>query len=312
MIEKNVKNKRKNIVKILLASITLALIVTSPVKAVTSVQNNTLKQTTQESTKNNMIEGNAIDNEEELSETIKNLILTINSEGMTKQLLSQTINLYIDVSKKYTNSEIAVIIEDNKDELAQNGVSSSDINSITKVLRNIDAKQLNKVLETINIDEISTKIEKGESLQDILKDVTSGLSATEKVDLVVNLLLSAYIIKLIIAVAIVLFIYRTLLRCVIYKKAGKKAWAPFIPIYRNVVMLKICGMSPWWLLLLCIPIIGWAFLWVVSVASKFMLAESFGKGAGFGFGLWLLAPIFETILVFSRKTKYIGFEEIEE
>ena len=30
------------------------------------------------------------------------------------------------------------------------------------------------------------------------------------------------------------------------------------------------------------------------------------------FGLWLLAPIFETILVFSRKTKYIGFEEENE
>lgn len=42
-----------------------------------------------------------------------------------------------------------------------------------------------------------------------------------------------------------------------------------------------------------------------------MLAESFGKGTGFAFGLWLLAPIFETILVFSRKTKYIGFEEEE-
>ena len=99
-----------------------------------------------------------------------------------------------------------------------------------------------------------------------------------------------------------------MLRCVIYKKAHKKAWAPFIPIYRNIVMLKICGMSPWWLLLLFVPIIGWLLLFVVNVASKFMLAESFGKGTGFAFGLWLLAPIFETILVFSKKIKYVGFE----
>ena len=68
-------------------------------------------------------------------------------------------------------------------------------------------------------------------------------------------------------------------------------------------------MSPCWLLLLLVPVVGWIILWIVSVASKFMLAEAFGKGTGFAFGLWLLAPIFETVLVFSKKTKYIGFED---
>ena len=83
----------------------------------------------------------------------------------------------------------------------------------------------------------------------------------------------------------------------------------FIPIYRNVVMLKICGMSPWWLLLLLVPVLGWIILFVISVASKFMLAESFGKGTGFAFGLWLLAPIFETILVFSRKQNTLDLKK---
>lgn len=262
---------------------------------------------------NNTNINNIIDNETELSETIKNLMLTIKSEGMTQQLLSETIDLYTEASDKYTNNEIAVIIEDNREELTQNGISDEDIDNVVTVLKNVDNKQIKKILETIDIDKISTQIENGENLQDILKSATENLSTTEKVNLILNMLLSAYVIKFIIIVAIILFIYRTLLRCVIYKKAGKKAWAPFIPIYRNVVMLKICGMSPWWLLLLLFPIIGWAFLWVVSVASKFMLAESFGKGAGFGFGLWILSPIFETMLVFSRKTKYIGFEnEIKE
>lgn len=255
-----------------------------------------------------------INNEDELSETIKNLILTINSEGMTKQLLSESINLYTETSKKYSNNEIAVIIEDNIEELAQNGVDSKNINTIVTVLRNVDTAQLKKVLETINIEEIAQQIESGKNLEEILNDITNKLSTTEKVNLVVNLLLSANIIRTALIVIACVFIYRTLLRCVIYKKAGKRAWAPFIPIYRNVVMLRICGMSPWWLLLLFVPIIGWAFLWVVSVASKFMLAEVFGKKVGFAFGLWLLAPLFETILVISRKTKYIGFdvEETEE
>lgn len=252
-----------------------------------------------------------INNEDELSETIKNLILTINSEGMTKQLLSESINLYTETSKKYSNNEIAVIIEDNIEELVQNGVDSKNINTIVTVLKNVDTAQLKKVLETINIEEVAQQIENGKNLEEILNDITNNMSTTEKVDLVVNLLLSANIIRTVLIVIISLFIYRTLLRCVIYKKAGKRAWAPFIPIYRNVVMLRICGMSPWWLLLLFVPIIGWAFLWVVSVASKFMIAEGFGKKVGFAFGLWLLAPLFETILVISRKTKYIGFD-VEE
>lgn len=250
-----------------------------------------------------------IDNEENLSETIKDLILTINSEGMNESFLAQTINLYAQVTEKYTNDEIATMIEENKNELVKNGVSSENVNTITKVLRSINTEQTKKVLSQINIDEIYSKIKNGENLQTILQDIADNMSTTEKVNLMVSILLSANVIRKIFVVLVILFIYRTLLRCVIYKKAGRKAWAPFIPIYRNVVMLKICGMSPWWLLLLFVPVIGWAFLWVVSVASKFMLAESFEKGTGFALGLWLLAPIFETIMVFSRQTKYIGFEE---
>ena len=219
----------------------------------------------------NLIED--VTDEEEVSTTIKDLILTINSEGMSKSLLAETINLY---------------------------------------LKSVDSNQLNKVLQQVDVDKIANKISNGASIQSILKDITGSMSAVEKVNFVMDILLSAYVVKNVLIVLVVLFVYRTLLRCVIYKKAHKKAWAPFIPIYRNVVMLKICGMSPWWLLLLLVPVLGWIILFVISVASKFMLAESFGKGTGFAFGLWLLAPIFETILVFSRKTKYIGFEENEE
>lgn len=313
MLNKNTKNKRKNIVKIILIGIIILLVLTFP-KTLFATNSQTANNTKTIGTMqiNNIESNSIIEDEATLSDTIKNLILTINSEGMTKQLLSETIDLYRKTSAQYTNNEIAVIIADNREELVTNGVPNNEIDNVVKLLKNIDTKQLNKVLDTINIDEISTQIEQGKSLQDIIKDITNSLSATEKVGLVIDILLSAHVIKTILTAILVLFIYRTLLRCVIYKKAGKRAWAPFIPIYRNVVMLKICGMSPWWLLLLLVPIIGWAFLWVVSVASKFMLAESFGKGAGFGIGLWLLAPIFETILVFSRKTKYIGFEENEE
>lgn len=295
--------KKTNAKKIVIISITLIIIsLLFNINIVEAATSNT-----------NKIENYAIEtnNEEEVSETIKDLILTINSEGMNESFLAQTISLYAQVTEEYTNNEIATMIEYNKNELVKNGVSSDNVDSITKVLRSINTEQTKKVLSQVNIDEVSAKIQNGENLQTILQDITENMSATEKVSLVVGVLLSANMIRMIFIILIVLFIYRTLLRCVIYKKAGRKAWAPFVPIYRNVVMLKICGMSPWWLLLIFVPVIGWVILWIVSIASRFMLAEGFGKGTGFAFGLWLLAPIFETILVLSKETKYIGFEEDE-
>lgn len=250
-----------------------------------------------------------INNKEEVQDTITNYILTINSEGLTQSILSDVIELYTNLTESYSNEQIADMIDDCKGNLSEYGVPEENLDSITTVLRNLNTTQTKEVLDKININEISQKLSNGESIQTIINDIMQSMTATEKVDLVVSILLSANIIRTVLIVLLVIFVYRTLLRCVIYKKAGKHAWAPFIPIYRNVVMLKICGMSPWWLLLLLVPIVGWIGLWLVSVASKFMLAEKFGRGVAFSFGLWLIAPIFETILAVSRKIQYIGNEE---
>lgn len=250
-----------------------------------------------------------INNKEEDQDTITNYILTINSEGLTQSILSDVIELYTNLTESYSNEQIADMIDDCKGNLSEYGVPEENLDSVTTVLRNLNTTQTKEVLDKININEISQKLSNGESIQTIINDIMQSMTATEKVDLVVSILLSANIIRTVLIVLLVIFFYRTLLRCVIYKKAGKHAWAPFIPIYRNVVMLKICGMSPWWLLLLLVPIVGWIGLWLVSVASKFMLAEKFGRGVAFSFGLWLLAPIFETILAVSRKIQYIGNEE---
>lgn len=287
------KTKVKNIV---IMTILIILVMVSTVKA----------------TNNSIASEIDMNNKEEVSNTIRDLILTIGSEGMQKNLLSEAINMYTEATKTYTNEEIAGMIEEHKDELTQNGIKSEDIDSMVKVLNSFDTEKMKKVLETLDADKIAEKIANGESTQDIIKEITASLSTTEKIGLAVDVILSARIMKTILIIIIAIFVYRTLLRCVIYKKAKRQAWAPFVPIYRNIVMLKICNMSPWWLLLLLVPVIGWIILWIVHVASRFMLAEGFGRGPIFAFGLWLLAPIFETVLVFARKIKYIGFEEIEE
>lgn len=300
-------NKRRKIGRIFTFLIILITIFSINKVQAVSASNTSVSGTRVNSTQ----AGNTLDinNKEEVQDTITNYILTINSEGLTQSILSDVIELYTNLTESYSNEQIADMIDDCKGNLSEYGVPEENLDSITTVLRNLNTTQTKEVLDKININEISQKLSNGESLQTIVNDIMQSMTATEKVDLVVSILLSANIIRTVLIVLLVIFVYRTLLRCVIYKKAGKHAWAPFIPIYRNVVMLRICGMSPWWLLLLLVPIVGWIGLWLVSVASKFMLAEKFGRGVAFSFGLWLLAPIFETILVVSRKIQYIGNEE---
>lgn len=291
------KNKIKNAIIIIISFILILNI------QMISVEASNVKEKLSEGIKNN----NEIDvnSEEEVKETIINIMSTINSEGINNSLLKETTNLYEQISEKYTNDEIANIIKENQEVLEKNGIKAENINVAVNILNSISTSQTKKILNTVDIDALGKKIESGATVQEVLNEVVSNLSTKEKVDLVMEMMGSVKIIKNIFIIFVVIFVYRTLLRCVIYKKAGKRAWAPFIPIYRNVVMLKVCQMSPWWLLLLLVPIVGWIILWIVSVASKFMLSEKFGKGVGFSFGLWLLPVVFESILALSKKTKYI-------
>ena len=253
-------------------------------------------------------EENNISNKHEVSYEINSIIETISEQGLTKSNLSEAVKVYQEVSKHYSNKEIAEIIENNKEYFEEQNISSENIDKISKVLKEIDTKQLNEVLEKVNLEQAIEEIEAGATVQDIIEKTTENMTTTDKADLVFSLLWSANIIRSVVIILIVLEIYKIIVRCIIYKKAGKHAWAILVPIYRQITMLKICGMSPWWLLLLLVPVIGWTLLGVVFVASRFMLAEAFDKNPGFGFGLWLLWPIFESILAFSKMNKYVGIE----
>lgn len=89
----------------------------------------------------------------------------------------------------------------------------------------------------------------------------------------------------------------------IFTKAGEHGWASIIPFYNNYVLFKI-AMGNGWLFLLClVPVVNF----VILIVCMFKLAKAFGKGVGFGFGLWLLGPIFMMILGFGS-AEYVGVE----
>jgi len=79
-----------------------------------------------------------------------------------------------------------------------------------------------------------------------------------------------------------------------FAKAGEPGWAAIIPIVNVYFICKIAGRPGWWLILFLIPFVNI----VISVIVSLDVAKRFGKGAGFGIGLWLLPAIFFMILGF--------------
>jgi len=66
-------------------------------------------------------------------------------------------------------------------------------------------------------------------------------------------------------------------------------------------MAKISGRPPWWSILLYVPLVNIVILAIISID----VAKSFGKGTGYGIGLWLLPFIFYPMLGFGSST-YVG------
>jgi hypothetical protein len=103
---------------------------------------------------------------------------------------------------------------------------------------------------------------------------------------------------------VLIFIYIAIIVLVVagfwrvFTKAGEAGWQSIIPIWNIIVLLRIIGRPLWWIILLIIPFVNI----VVSAIIAFDVAKCFGKGAGFGIGLWLLSFIFYPILGFGSAT----------
>jgi len=105
----------------------------------------------------------------------------------------------------------------------------------------------------------------------------------------------ASLIWLVVVVARVVALWK------VFQKAGQPGWAVLIPIYNYVVMFRITGRSPWWLLGMFVPFLNI----FVAIRLVFDLARVFGRGVGFGFGLLFLFPIFVLMLAFGD-AQYVG------
>ena len=84
----------------------------------------------------------------------------------------------------------------------------------------------------------------------------------------------------------------------VFTKAGQPGWGVLIPIYNAYLLCKIAGKPGWWVLLMFIPLVNIVIALLVALG----VATNFGKGAGFGIGLFFLPFIFYPILAFGDAT----------
>lgn len=100
----------------------------------------------------------------------------------------------------------------------------------------------------------------------------------------------------------------------IFTKAGQAGWKSIIPIYNMVILYKVAGISPWWLLLYLtafIPVVGTVISVGLTIYLMINLAKAFGKGSGFMVGLILLNTIFMMILAFGESEYQLNKNKIE-
>jgi hypothetical protein len=101
-------------------------------------------------------------------------------------------------------------------------------------------------------------------------------------------------VYMIVALAIAVFSIAGLWK--MFGKAGRPGWAAIIPIYNTYVLLKVAGMSGWWLLGFFVPFLNI----FVALYLWWKVSEAYGHGFGYFLGLWFLTPIFLMMLGFGK------------
>lgn len=88
----------------------------------------------------------------------------------------------------------------------------------------------------------------------------------------------------------------------IFTKAGVAGWKSIVPFYNSYTLLKISGMSGWWLLAFFVPVLNI----VALLLTALNLAKSFGRSNVFAIvGLFLFTAVGFLMLGFG-KSIYIG------
>ena len=249
---------------------------------------------------------NATDISNMSTSELENYIQNETSIDTTNLDIAELSIMYDEITKNYTNQDIANIIEENKDKIIEDtGVDEETLSTATTILRSLDTEETKKILkEDLNIDQMQEKLKNGYTIDEVVKEMEEQLTFQNKISILFKLLLASSIVKTFLIVSGIILVYKIIVRWKIFKKAGRHGWAAIVPVYNEITYLKVSNLSAWWILILIIPVIGWAIYGIIKIISNFTLADAYGKGILFGFGLLIFEIIFESILAFNKNIKY--------
>lgn len=215
--------------------------------------------------------------------------------------------IYNEITEKYSHEELAQLIEDNKEEISKElDIKEEDVEKGADFLRNTDEKSLKNIInQDLDWNQIKDRIDNGEDFETV---VTEYFTPEKIAELGFKVLLANVIVKQVLLGISLYLIFKIIVRWIIFAKAKKHGWAAIVPIYNEITYLNVCKISPWFILLNLIPILGNIAYTVVKIVSRFKLSYAFGRGALFGLGLLFLDPIFELILA-AEKNTYVIEEE---
>lgn len=97
-----------------------------------------------------------------------------------------------------------------------------------------------------------------------------------------------YIISILFIILLLVSMWR------IFVKADRPGWAAIVPLYNSFTLFDISFGNGWIFLTTLVPCVNIIFMIILC----FKLANAYGKGVGFGFGLLFLPVIFIPILAF--------------
>lgn len=132
---------------------------------------------------------------------------------------------------------------------------------------------------------------------------TTSASASSEILGIFGFFLAIGIFFWIFSIAIAIFMIVVYWK--LYDKAGKPGWAAIIPVYNLWILYEIAGLPGWLSLLVLIPFVGLAAVFVVGIIAAIKIAPLFGKESAFSVGLILLPVVFYPILAFG-KAEYVG------
>ena len=99
-----------------------------------------------------------------------------------------------------------------------------------------------------------------------------------------------------IPVVVILYVWVAAGLAAIFRKAGEEEWRAWVPVLNAIVLFRLGGMSPWFLLLAVVPVLGPLVLLAVFAVVSYRVNRAFGAGIGMTVLAILLLPVWTSIL----------------